>query len=89
MTTGDDIWDDVFHGCAWAAFLVIYAATKPVPPDAETTRHLAYQYYEQELAEKNRRKQPVDRCRTPPREAGQDCEAPEGDSDSRVSNSSG
>jgi hypothetical protein len=74
----DDILDQLFHGCALRAYLEVYAATKQFPPDAEATRRLAYQYYEQELAEKNRRKQSVDSSRTPPREAGQDCEAPEG-----------
>jgi len=77
MTAEDDIWDSLFHGCAWAAYLEILAATKQFPPDSEATRRLAYQYYEQELAEKNRRKQPAENGHTPPREAGQGCEAPE------------
>lgn len=60
MTADDDFWDSLFHGCAWAAYLEIYAATRQFPPDSEATRRLAYQYYEQELAEKNRRKQPTE-----------------------------
>ena len=56
----------------------IYAQTRLFPPDSEATRIRAYQLYEEALAEKNRRKQPVDSDRSPPREAGQGCEAPEG-----------
>jgi hypothetical protein len=74
----DDILDDPFHFCALRAYMEIYAQTRRFPPDPEATRRLAYQYYEQGLAEKNRCKQPVDIGRTPPREAGQGCEAPEG-----------
>jgi hypothetical protein len=55
MTADDDIWDSLFHGCAWAAYLEILAATKQFPPDSDSVRRLAYQYYEQELAEKNGR----------------------------------
>ena len=80
----DDILDSLFHGCALRAYLEIYAATRQFPPDSETTRRLAYHYYEQELAEKNRRKQPIDISRTPSREAGQGCEAPEGGGDGRT-----
>ena len=78
MTADDSFWDNIFHGCAWAAYLEILAATRQFPPDSEATRRLAYQYYEQELAENNRRKQPAVSSRTPRREAGQDCEAPQG-----------
>ncbi len=78
MTAHDDFWDSIFHGCAWAAYLEILAATRQFPPDSEATRRLAYQYYEQELAEKNRQKPPADSGRTPPREAGPGCAAPEG-----------
>jgi hypothetical protein len=83
----DDILDSLFHGCAWAAYLEIYAATKQFPPDSEATRRLAYRYYEEALAEKNRLKLPPDSSRTPPREAGQDCEASEGAADPCVSRS--
>lgn len=73
----DDILGQLFHGCALRAYLEIYVSSKQFPPDAETTRRLAYHYYEQELAEKNRRKQPKDSDRSLPREAGPGCEAPE------------
>ena len=74
----DDILDSLFHRFALRAYLEIWHASKQFPPDSEATRRLAYKYYEQELAEENRRKQPADSSRTPAREAGQDCEAPEG-----------
>jgi hypothetical protein len=74
----DSVLDDLFTGCALAAFLEIWARTKQFPPDAEATRQLAYQLYEDALAEKNRRKQLQGSSRTPLREAGQECEAPEG-----------
>lgn len=89
MTADDDIWDSIFHGCAWAAYIGILAQTGQFPPDSEATRRLAYHYYEQELAEKNRRKQPADSGRTPRREAGPGCEAPEGSGSPRVNKSSG
>lgn len=69
MTDDDDIWDSLFHGAAWRAYLEIYAETKQFPPDSETTRRLAYQYYEEALAEKNRSKQPADISRSPRRAA--------------------
>jgi hypothetical protein len=53
MTSTDDIWDDLFHGCAWAAY-IDQAHAKPGRPDSETTRQRAFQYYEEELAKKNR-----------------------------------
>jgi hypothetical protein len=51
----DDILDDLFHGCALAAYLD-QAAAEGWPPDCEATRRRAYDYYEQALAEKNRPK---------------------------------
>ena len=53
--SGDDILDSLFHGCAWAAFLD-QAAEQQGPPDSLATRQRAYRYYEDALAEKNRRK---------------------------------
>src|ERR1700681_2011545 len=50
----DDILDDVFHGCAWAAYLD-QAHTEQGPPGAEATRQRAFRYYEEALAEKNGR----------------------------------
>ncbi len=45
----DGIFDDLFHGCAWAAFVELAQARRGMP-DAEATRRLAYRYYEEELA---------------------------------------
>lgn len=73
----DDILDSVFHGCALRAYLETYALTKRFPPDSEATRRRAYQLYEEALAEKNHRQQPVDGRRSPSREAGPGCAAPE------------
>lgn len=74
----DDILDNLFHWAALRAYLEVYAATKQLPPDSEATRRRAYELYEDALAEKNRHKHPAENGRTPPREAGQGCEAPEG-----------
>lgn len=51
----DDILDDLFHGCAFAAF-VEQSIAQGGPPDREATRLRAYRYYEEALAEKNRGK---------------------------------
>ena len=48
----DSILDDLFPGCALAAFLQ-QAKAEQGWPDIEATRRLAYAYYEQELAIKN------------------------------------
>jgi hypothetical protein len=50
----DDILDDLFHGCALAAYLD-QAAADGGRPDSEATRRRAYRYYEEELARTNRR----------------------------------
>jgi hypothetical protein len=47
----DDIWDSLFHGCAWAAFLD-EAAARRGPPDPEATKRRAYRYYEETLAKR-------------------------------------
>ena len=52
MTSGDDIFTDLFQGCALAAFLE-QAHAEQTWPDAEATRRRAYQLYEQALAVKN------------------------------------
>jgi hypothetical protein len=52
----DDILDSLFHGCALAAYLDQAAVDGQWPPDSEATRQRAYRYYEEALAEKNRRK---------------------------------
>lgn len=51
MTASDDIWDDLFHGAAWAAFAEL-VAEQGFPPDGEAVRRRAYAYYEEELAKK-------------------------------------
>jgi hypothetical protein len=51
----DEIWDDIFHGCAFQAYLE-QAAIEQGPPDSEGTRRRAYRLYEEALAEKNRAK---------------------------------
>jgi len=57
MTDYEDIWDSLFHGCAWLAYLEIATQTKQFPPDSEATRRRAYELYEEALAEQNRRKE--------------------------------
>lgn len=49
----DDIPDDLFHGCAFAAFVELSIERKG-PPDMEATRERAFRYYEVELARRNR-----------------------------------
>lgn len=53
-----NVLDDLFHGCAVAAFLE-EAHARQSWPDAESTRRKAYQLYEQALAEKNGRSKAV------------------------------
>lgn len=53
-----DILDDLFTGCALAAFLDQAQAERGWP-DAEATRRRAYRYYEDALADKNARKLPA------------------------------
>jgi hypothetical protein len=55
MADNDDIWDDLFHGCAFAAFLD-QAVEEQGSPDPEATRRRAYRYYEEALAQENREK---------------------------------
>ena len=68
----NDILDDLFHGCAWTAFLE-QASLQRGWPDSEATRRRAYQLYEEALAEKN--------GRYPQREVGQNCEVSTGTGD--------
>jgi hypothetical protein len=49
----DDILDDLFHGCACAAYFDEAVLTGG-PPDPEATRRRAYRYYEEEVAAMNR-----------------------------------
>jgi hypothetical protein len=50
--TADGILDDLFHGCAWAAYLD-QAQAEQGRPDSEATRRRAFRYFEEELAKKN------------------------------------
>jgi hypothetical protein len=50
----DDILDDLFQHCAWAAYLD-QAVEQQGWPDSEATRVRAYRYYEDALARKERR----------------------------------
>lgn len=45
----DPIFDDLFLGCAFAAYVELAIQCGGVP-DQDTTRQLAYRYYEEELA---------------------------------------
>ena len=48
----DAFLDDLFLGCAFAAY-VDQAIEQKGPPDSEATRKRAYAYYEEELASRN------------------------------------
>ncbi len=50
--TDDGILDDLFHGCAFTAF-IDQATEQRGPPDMEATRRRAFAYFEEALAEKN------------------------------------
>lgn len=60
----DDILDDLFHGCAFAAY-VEQAALTGSPPCPEATRRLAYRYYEDALAERSQSQPDIGRERSP------------------------
>lgn len=45
----DEILDDLFHGCAFAAFVELAALCGGIP-DEDATRRLACRYYEEALA---------------------------------------
>jgi hypothetical protein len=49
----DNILDELFHGCALAAWLDQAAEEGNWPPDSEATKYRAYRYYEEALAEMN------------------------------------
>lgn len=56
MSNHDNILDDPFHGAAFAAYLD-EAALSQGQPCPERTRLRAYRYFEEVLAENNRRKE--------------------------------
>lgn len=45
-----DILDDLFHGCAFAAYLELASECRGAP-NMDATRRLAFRYYEEALAE--------------------------------------
>ncbi|AMV22600.1 hypothetical protein [Planctomyces sp. SH-PL14] len=47
-----DILDDLFHGCAFAAYVELAVACRGIP-DEEATRRLAFRLYEEALAERH------------------------------------
>lgn len=52
MTLDPEIFDSLFHGAAFAAYVELAIATGG-PPCSEATRRRAFQLYEEALAEKN------------------------------------
>jgi hypothetical protein len=52
VTPDDPLWDDLFHGSAWAAFIEV-AQEQGGWPDSEATRRLAFRLYEEALRAKN------------------------------------
>lgn len=48
----DEMLDDLFHGCAFAAF-VEQAVEQGGPPDMEATKRRAFRFYEEALALKS------------------------------------
>jgi len=57
MTEPDDILDDLFHGCAFRAFLE-QAVAHQTWPSPEATRQRAFTLYEAELAARRDGKAP-------------------------------
>jgi hypothetical protein len=52
----DDILDDLFHGCAFVAFVEVSCACRGWP-DSDAVKRLAYRLYEEALAELNQAKE--------------------------------
>jgi hypothetical protein len=52
MSLDDEIFDDLFHGCAFAAYVEIAIETG-APPGEEATRRRAFQLYEEALSQRN------------------------------------
>jgi len=52
----DDILDDLFHGCAFVAFLEVTYASQGWP-DPDAVKRMAYRLYEEALAELNQAKE--------------------------------
>jgi hypothetical protein len=56
MSDADTILDDLFHGCAFQAFVEELARTNCLP-DSDRTKWRAYAFYEASLAEANASRQ--------------------------------
>jgi hypothetical protein len=54
-SSDSNIFDDLFHGCAFQAYLDEARAVQGWP-ESEATRRRAYRYYEEALAEQDRRR---------------------------------
>jgi hypothetical protein len=52
MTETDWILDDLFHACAFQAYIE-QARIERGPPESEATRCRAYRLYEEAIADKN------------------------------------
>jgi len=73
----NDIWDDLFLGCAFAAY-VDQSIEEGGTPSRERTRIRAYRYYEDELAIRNGRKQALPTAlNTPAAKSAPDCVIPD------------
>ena len=55
----DEILDDLFHGCAFAAYVELAFACGG-EPESDAVRRLAYRYYEELLGTKNGRADSAD-----------------------------
>ncbi len=55
----DVFLDDLFLGCAFAAYVEQARYERQSPPDSEATRERAYGYYEEALAARNAQKPPA------------------------------
>ena len=69
MTDDDGFWDNLFLGCAFAAYIE-QAQAQQGWPDSEATKRRAYCHYEQALAEKKRKPAPLSQRLDP--DAGDD-----------------
>jgi hypothetical protein len=52
MTLDDPMWDDLFHGLAFSAFVLV-AQAHGGPPPSDEVRKLTYGLYEGHLKEKS------------------------------------
>lgn len=70
----DAFLDDLFLGCAFAAYVEQARRERRSPPDSEATRERAYGYYEEALASKNAAKSSLpEPGPLGPKEAAQPC----------------